>query len=106
MTCTVLAAACYLVAAGAEIGGILLVVHEARRRRQELRHWQQHTGGRVTDPMDAWKRTLMPQHLRQDADDQALEHMLRTGANPRLAVSLLIVGVVLGTVGNFLSLSW
>jgi hypothetical protein len=77
---------CFTVALLAEVGGLALVVREARRAGRVLRRWQ------AADACDAADlRALVPELLGNPFDRGA-------------AAVLLVVGVVFGAAGNFLVL--
>jgi hypothetical protein len=88
----------------AELAGIGLVVIETRSASRALERWRERTG--PLEGPGAFQRMIMPPHLRQPEDDRVLEHLLGSQVNRRAAVVLLVTGVVIGSVGNFLSLSW
>lgn len=103
---TIAAAVCFVVALTAELGGICLVVQEARTARHALEQWRGPAS--VNDPvMRAFRhRVVQTVHIQQEADDEVIALLLGNQANRLAAVVLLVAGVVVGTLGNFLSLSW
>jgi hypothetical protein len=52
------------------------------------------------------RRSIQLAHYQQGADDEVIAHMLGSQANRWTAVGLLAGGILTGTLGNFLSLSW
>jgi len=103
---TIAAAVCFVVALTAELSGIWLIVREARGARVALQRWRGPAS--VDDPiMRAFRhRDVMSAHMQQESDDEVIALLLGNQANRSAAVLLLVVGVVIGTLGNFLSLSW
>lgn len=96
MTATDKAAAIlFVLACVAERGVVVLIVREARRTATVLRRWQQ-----ADSPANQGQGTYDQQLL--------VNEVVRTllGARVRItsAVVLLVVGIVTGTVGNFLTL--
>ena len=95
----------YAVSACAELAGIVLVVLEARSSERALVQYLTSTripGDTVKDLLR--RRSVVSAHYRQDADDLAVTHMLRSRSRWGLAVGLLLAGTLTGAVGNFASL--
>ena len=84
-----LAVLCYLVAVLAQLGGIALLVTEARRVGRIL------GGRRAADPLGT-------EHL--EAGD-VVDHLLGNRFDRVAGVALLVTGVVAGALGNVLALS-
>ncbi|MGY1845527.1 hypothetical protein [Modestobacter sp. SYSU DS0875] len=105
---TIAAAVCITVAGLAELAGIWLVVKEARNAQQALRRWSGPLSARDVDPVRAAfrRRDVTIAHMQQEADGEVIAHLLGSQARQRTAILLLVVGVVVGALGNFLSLSW
>lgn len=106
---TIAAAVCFVLAATAEILGIVLVVTEIRKAQDTLRKWRGPASVRDLDegPLRVFRwRDQVLTGAQQDADDEVIAHLLGSQTNRWTAVGLLVAGVVLGTLGNFLSLSW
>lgn len=93
---TIAAAICYALALVAELWGIGLVVREGSRVGGILRRWQgANTGGN--------EKGSLQQILELN---EILTDLLTQQADRKRAVQLLIIGVVVGAAGNYLSLSW
>ena len=86
-----LAVLCYLVAVLAQLGGIALLVTEARRVGRIL------GGRRAADPQVPGRQA--------DAGD-VVEHLLGNRFDRVAGVALLVTGVVAGALGNVLALSF
>ena len=87
-----LAVLCYLVAVLAQLGGIALLVKEARRAGRVLGRW------RAANPPGR-----EPAGAQAELSD-VVEHLLLDRFDRMAAVALVMTGVVAGAVGNFLSL--
>lgn len=96
------AVCCYTLAAVAELTGIWLAAREIRATRAVLRGWRRPT----RDGVEAMFRRRDPSlaHYQLEADEDVLEHLLGKSAGGVAAVALLVLGVLAGTAGNFLSL--
>jgi hypothetical protein len=105
---TIAAAICFVIALIAELAGIGLVLQEASKAQEALKRWRGPASVRELDaPMAAFRRRdILTAHVQQEADDEVIALLLGNQANRRLAVVLLFGGVSVGTLGNFLSLSW
>ena len=104
---TVAAAVCFALAAIAELWGISLLVYEAKAANGVLVQYLRRTEPLESPVLEHYRRLdAGSAHDRQDADEMAVQHLLSSKANARLAVILLIAGVLTGALGNFLSLSW
>ncbi|MCU1613131.1 MAG: hypothetical protein JWO98_671 [Frankiales bacterium] len=93
---TTAAAICFAIALAAELRGICIVVEEGKRTAAILRRWRGanpagHQGGSLA---------------QLEALNGVLTELLEGQANRRRAVQLLVAGVMVGALGNFLSLSW
>jgi hypothetical protein len=93
---TIAAAVSYGIAFVAELSGIALVVTEGRRAQAALRRWRDANPNNNPDGAFGQQLEL----------NGVMEHLLGSQANRRAAVALLVLGVVAGTLGNYLSLSW
>jgi hypothetical protein len=83
---------CWTLALLAEVAGLLLLVADSRRTGRALRRWRQ------VDPDD--EGLFAKQHQLD-----ALVDVLTGNAFDRAtAVALLVLGVVVGTIGNLLTL--
>jgi hypothetical protein len=83
---------CWTLALLAEVAGLLLLVADGRRTGRALRRWRQ------VDPDD--EGLFAKQHQLD-----ALVDVLAGNAFDRAtAVALLVLGVVVGTIGNLLTL--
>jgi hypothetical protein len=83
---------CWTLALLAEVAGLLLLVADGRRTGRALRRWRQ------VDPDD--EGLFAKQHQLD-----ALVDVLTGNAFDRAtAVALLVLGVVVGTIGNLLTL--
>jgi hypothetical protein len=85
---------CFVVSALAELGGIALLVRQAGQARRQLEQWAD------ANP----KRHLEGSFQQQTLINPLVTGLLRERARPQTAIFLLVVGVLLGTVGNFLTL--
>ena len=90
----VLAGICFVASALAELGGIGLLVRQASAAKAQLQRW-----------LDANPE----RHIEGSYNQVALLNPLVTGllqerSRPWTPIALLVTGVVLGTVGNFLTL--
>lgn len=96
------AVCCYALAAVTELTGIWLAVREVRAARAVLCAWRRPT----RDGVEAIFRRRDPSlaHYQLEVDEDVLEHLLGRSAGGVAAVVLLILGVLAGTTGNFLSL--
>lgn len=104
---TVTAAVCYAVAAITELWGIGLIVREARSANNVLLQYLSRTAPLDSPVLEVFRRRDPGSaHDRQDASEMAVQHLLGSKANARLAVTLLVAGVLIGALGNYLSLSW
>jgi hypothetical protein len=105
---TLAAAVCFVVAALAELSGILLIVREAQAAQRALKEWRGPASVKDLDGSSAAfrRRDVTLAHYQQEADDVVIAHLLGSQAKRWAAVALLFVGVLAGTLGNFLSLSW
>jgi hypothetical protein len=90
----VLAGVCFVVSAMAQLGGIALLVQQAQSARSELAAWE----------------AANPERHEAGSFDQLMklnpivQRLLGDQTRPRQAVVLIVVSVVVGTVGNFLTL--
>lgn len=104
---TAAAAICFAIAAVAEIAGIRLVVKEARRAQEALRRWRGPVSVELSGAMAAFhRRDVVTTSIQQEADDEVIAHLLGSQAHRWTAVALLSVGILVGALGNFLSLPW
>ena len=94
----IVAGTLFIVSAVAELGGVILIVRGIRSAKRKLDTPTEHIidGGR---PGDSHVRP--PRQSVGAPEVFLLEAMERQG----VAVALLVVGIVAGTVGNFLTLS-
>jgi hypothetical protein len=83
---------CWTLALFAEVAGILLLVVEGRRTGRALRRWRQ------VEPED--EGLFAKQHQLDGLVDVLAGNPVDRGT----AVALLVIGVVVGTVGNLLTL--
>jgi hypothetical protein len=83
---------CWTLALVTELSGIALLVLEARRTGRALRRWRD---------LDAAEPALL---ARQQDLDGVVELLAGRSFDRAFAISLLVVGVVAGALGNFLSL--
>jgi hypothetical protein len=89
------AAVLFVVACVAELGSVVLIVREARRTATVLRRWQQ-----ADNPANQGQGTYAQLLLVNEVVQTLLDARVRIAS----AVGLLVVGIVAGTVGNFLTL--
>jgi len=83
---------CWVLALVAEVGGILLLVIETRRTGRALRRWRQ------VEPAEEGL------FAKQRQLDDLVDVLAGNPVDRGMAVALLAVGVVVGTVGNLLTL--
>lgn len=95
----VLASILFIVAALAELGGVALIVGGIRAARKQLDTPVEHVidGGHPGSDF-----VYPPRESRGSPEVFLLEAMERQ----RLAVALLVLGILAGTAGNFVSLPW
>jgi hypothetical protein len=91
----VAAGICYVVSFLAEVGGVLLVVGEARKAVAVLRAWEA-----ADNPLNMGQGTWAQVLLMNRVVRALLDARVRVTS----AVVLLLVGVIAGTLGNFLTL--
>jgi hypothetical protein len=90
-----LAVVCFSVAVLAGLAGIGLVVAEARRTSSALRRWRDRPpAGADGDPAVSRAELV-----------RVVDHLLGNPFDRATAVALLLVGVLTGAVGGFLSLT-
>jgi hypothetical protein len=89
------AAVLFVVACVAELGGVALIVREARAASRLLRDWQ-----RADNPANSGQGTWAQMALV----NEVVRTLLGARAGALTAVALLVAGIVAGTVGNFLTL--
>lgn len=88
-----------------ELAGVWLIVREIRNAEQVLRSWQGPSSANEVMAI-LRRRSIQTAHYQQEADEQVIAHLLGSQTNRWTAVALLVTGICLGTLGNFLSLSW
>ena len=86
---------CFLVAAAAELGGVGLIVAEAFRMRHLMRRWQEFNPRR--NPGGSYRQVLIV--------NKVMQILITARFRVAWAVALLVVGILAGTIGNFVSLS-
>jgi len=84
---------CYVIALVAQLAGLVLVIREARRAGRALRRWQ------AANPAQNPEGSLG----QQTRVDEVVTALLGNPLDRWTAVLLLVLGVVVGGVGNFLS---
>lgn len=89
------AAILFLVACASELGGVVLVVREARSLRRVLAGWDE-----GSNPLRFGHKPEVQVTLMGDVVRAVLNARLRV----TVAVTLLVVGIIAGTIGNFLTL--
>ena len=86
---------CYVVAFLAELAAVLLVVREARVASGVMRNWEE-----ADNPLNmgqgTWAQVLLI--------NRVVRVLLDARVRVTSAVVLLVLGIVAGTVGNFLTL--
>lgn len=87
----------FIASAAAELAGVILIVRGIRAAKKKLDTPVEHIidGGRAGDS-HVWP----PRRSSESAEVFLLEAMERQG----LAVALLVIGIIAGTVANFLTL--
>jgi hypothetical protein len=85
---------CYGIALVTELTGLVLVIREARRAGRALRRWQ------AANPAQNPQGAL----AQQTHVNEVVAALLGNPVDRWTAVLLLVVGVVVGGLGNFLSL--
>jgi len=83
---------CWTLALLCELAGLLLLVADGRRTGRALRHWRQ------VDPADQGL------FVKQQQLDALVDVLQGRPFDRGTAVALLVIGVVVGTVGNLLTL--
>lgn len=87
---------CIVVALAAELGGIALLVAEARAATRALRRWRDAKPEENPDGSYGRQRLM---------DDEVVEHLLGHEFDRGLAVGLIVLGVVAGALANILILT-
>jgi hypothetical protein len=105
---TIAAASCFTIALLAELAGIALIVRNGRAARRVLTDWSRPAGTAAAEgPRTVFRqRSAQLAHSQLEVDERVLEHVLDSQARWGMAAGLLVTGVVVGSLGNFLSLSW
>ncbi|MBM7804968.1 hypothetical protein JOD57_000805 [Geodermatophilus bullaregiensis] len=85
----------FVIACLAELGSVVLIVREARTAAGVLRRWQ-----RADNPANQEQGTWAQVLLINEVVRTLLDARVRIAS----AVALLVVGILAGTVGNFLTL--
>lgn len=96
---TLAAAILFAAAATAELGGVALIVAGIRAARRKLDTPIVHG----IDGGNAFSTYVYPPREIRDAPEV---FVLEAMEKQRLAVALLVLGIIAGTVGNFLTLDW
>jgi hypothetical protein len=96
---TLAAAILFAVAAAAELGGVALIVAGIRAAKRKLDTPVRHS----IDGGNAFSTFVYPPREARNAPEV---FVLEAMEKQRLAVALLVLGIVAGTVGNFLTLDW
>ena len=89
------AAVCYAVACLAELGGVWLVVREGMTAHRKLLEWEL-ADNPVNEGKGTWNQVALVNGV--------VRVLLGARAGIAWAVALLVVGIVMGTVGNYLTL--
>jgi hypothetical protein len=86
---------CFLVAAAAELDGVVLIVAEAFRMKHLMRRWREFNPKR--HPGGSYRQVLIV--------SKVMQILITARFRVAGAVALLVVGILAGTVGNFASLN-
>jgi hypothetical protein len=89
------AAVLFVVACVAELGSVVVIVREVRTAARVLRRWE-----RADNPANQGPGTWAQVLLVNEVVRTLLDARVRIAS----AVVLLVVGILVGTVGNFLTL--
>lgn len=86
---------CFLVGLVAELGGVALIVCEALRMNALMKSWEKRNPRR--NPGGSHRQVLVMNFV--------MKTLFRARIRVTTAVTLLVVGIVAGTIGNFASMS-
>lgn len=89
------AAVCYVLACLAELGGVALIVREAVTAKRVLTKWEA-ADNPANDGAGTWDQAALV--------NKVASTLLAARAGAAWAVVLLVVGIITGTIGNFLTL--
>lgn len=102
---TIVEGTCYALSAIAELLGIVLLVREGRQAKRIYRDYLEQTQLPDNVVIAAFAaRTPQSSYWRLEAAEKVFDHLMTSKSRWGMAVSLLLAGVVFGTVGNFLGM--
>lgn len=93
---TIAAAVVYAFALAAEVRGVWLLQRERRTARDAIQRWRDANPERHEATTNGQTKQI----------SGLMELLLGNDASRRNTIGLLLLGAVLGAVGNYLSLSW
>jgi len=90
----VFAGICFVISAATELGAVWLLVAQARMAKAELSGWE--LANPAQNPEGSMGQLMLL--------NPVVTRLLGDQARPRTTVALLVIGVVVGLIGNFASL--